>query len=248
MRDGKGTILTIDIGNTAVKTGLYRDGVLVQSVAGVGLGVEAVETMLTFNTVDGICYCCVGSDSNGIITFLRNGKLPYLELTAETPLPIVVDYDRSTLGVDRIAAAVGVSDSEVPALIVDAGTAVTADLVAEGHFMGGNISPGLKLRFRSLNAFTSRLPLVTPDGPCPDFGHDTRTAIRSGVVNGLVSEIVATYEDARKWFENVRLIVTGGDSAFVSELLRHRGLNPETDCGAVGRGLVRIFNYNAPST
>lgn len=197
MYDEKGTILTIDIGNTALKAALFRDGVLSQSVAGIGLGFEAVETMLTFNTVDGICYCCVGTDPDGIADRLRGGEIPFIELKADTPLPITVEYDRTSLGVDRVAAAVGVADPDVPVLVVDAGTALTADLVADGRFIGGNISPGLKLRFRSLNHFTSRLPLVNPYGDCPVFGHNTETAIRAGVVNGMISEIIAAYDYAR---------------------------------------------------
>ena len=155
-----------------------------------------------------------------------------------------MEYDsRNTLGADRVAAAAG-AQTAMPTLVVDAGTAVTEDLVAEGRFLGGNISPGLSLRFRALNGYTSRLPLVGPDGELPDFGHDTVTAIRAGVLNGLLAEIRGVRDMAARRFGNVKILLTGGDAGILSGLLADEGIKVEVDLALVGRGLVRIFNYN----
>lgn len=238
------TILTVDIGNTAVKAALFRDGHPVRSVVGREVGFKDVAGLFGSADVQGICCCCVGCDREGIADKLEDLGVPVLRLTSETPLPIEVDYDRSTLGVDRVAAAVGVSTPDTPVLIVDAGTAVTLDLVAGGRFLGGNISPGLRLRFRSLNAFTSRLPLVSPEGKVAGFGHDTRTAIRSGVVNGLIAEITSAYNSVKNGYENLKLVLTGGDASLIGPMLEECGIPFAADSEAVGRGLVRIYNYN----
>lgn len=240
------TILTIDIGNTAMKACVYEDERLVQSVVGPGADPAAVDTLLAFNTVDGAAYCCVGRDDRGIACRLRGEHaLPVVEVKADTPLPIGVDYgSRQTLGADRVAAAVGAFEPDSPALVVDAGTAVTIDLVADGRFRGGNISPGLRLRFRSLNAFTSRLPLVGPEGEIPEFGHDTLTAIRAGVVRGLVGELAEAYLTARSNYDDLKMILTGGDAGILQPMLAARGVPVTVDAEVVGRGLVRIFNYN----
>ena len=243
LEDENNVLLTIDIGNTAVKAALFCDGHLVRSIVGRDVGFNQVKTLFESSSAEGICYCCVGTDRDAISDKLGSLGVPVMRLTSDTPLPIAVDYDRSTLGVDRVAAAVGVS-SATPVLIVDAGTAVTIDLVADGRFLGGNISPGLRLRFRSLNAFTSRLPRVFPEGDIPAFGYDTRTAIRSGVVNGLIAEITAAYNAVKTKYENLELVLTGGDASLIGPMLESNGVNFIADSEAVGRGLTRIYNYN----
>ena len=80
-------------------------------------------------------------------------------------LPIKVRYKTpETLGRDRLAAAVGANYLQPgkDLLVIDAGTAITYELVdASGSYLGGNISPGMTTRFRALNQFTKKLPLVT---------------------------------------------------------------------------------------
>ncbi|MDE5645907.1 MAG: type III pantothenate kinase, partial [Muribaculaceae bacterium] len=197
-----------------------------------------------YNTVDGVCFCSVGGEEPELGSRLQNAGVPVLRLTSDTPVPIGVEYgSRATLGADRLAAAAGVA-GDTPVLVVDAGTAVTIDLVAGNTFLGGNISPGLRLRFRSLNAFTSRLPLVGPEGELPEFGNDTVTAIRSGVMRGLAGELAAAYMTAQNRFENIKMVLTGGDAAIFQPMLAQRGIDVVADPEAVGRGLVRIFNYN----
>lgn len=244
------TILTIDIGNTMVKVSVFEGLRLIQSASGKVSSsrdlLEMVGSMLTYNSADGAVICSVGKEVEDLIEMLAaEYELPVVELGPSTPLPIEVHYgSRTTLGADRVAAAVGVSNSEFAVLVVDAGTAVTADLVADGCFLGGNISPGLLLRFRSLHDFTSRLPLVGPDGLLDTFGHDTESAIRAGVLGGLLAEVENDYRNAQLLYPDVRLILTGGDAALLAPLLEARGLRPEINAEAVGRGLVKVFNYN----
>lgn len=241
---GRRSILTVDAGNTAVKVAIFQDEHMVHSVTGKVNASEAIDAVLRYNSVDGICYCCVGQEDPGLAAYLAASGLPFVRLDADTHVPIAVEYgSRATLGVDRLAAAVGVS-VEGAALVVDAGTAVTSDLVVDRRFVGGNISPGLRLRFRSLNAFTSRLPLVGPEGELPLFGHDTVTAIRSGVVRGLVGELVSVYESSRRVYDNIKMVLTGGDASVLCPLLEDVGVDVIADPEIVGRGLVRIFNYN----
>ncbi|MGM9817285.1 MAG: type III pantothenate kinase [Lepagella sp.] len=240
-------ILTVDIGNTCSKVTLYCEETPQQW--GV-IGHDACDTsllsdMLAHPEVGGVALCQVGSDPCEIAEMLRRSGLPLLDLTPYTPSPMAIDYATTgTLGVDRIAAAVGVMDDDAPRLVVDAGTAVTCDLVAGCHFIGGNISPGLALRFSSLRQHTSRLPLVDAEGDIRDFGCDTESAIRSGVVGGLVAEIAASYHAALARYDNLQMILTGGDAMFLSSQLERRSIPHRIDTDAVGRGLVRIFNYN----
>lgn len=237
-------ILTIDIGNSAVKTFLYDGESRLCSVVTRSLSAGPVLSLLGLWQVDGIAVCSVRDDDGSIIDALASVGCPVILLDRDTPLPITVDYDRSSIGADRLAAACGVAARDAASLIVDAGTAVTSDLVTGMHFAGGNISPGISLRFRALSAFTSRLPLVSPAGELPMFGHDTATAIRAGVMRSVAAEILAEFNEARSLYNDLSLVLTGGDAALLANLLRDYGLRPVIDSDAVGRGLVRIFNYN----
>lgn len=192
---------------------------------------------------EGAICCCVGQDEGDFVVAAEKLLgMSVMRLTHATPLPIGVEYTTPhTLGLDRVAAAAGAALEAEEALVVDAGTALTLDIVAHDRFLGGNISPGMRLRFRSLNKFTSRLPLVSPVGEVPEFGHDTQTAIRAGVVNGIVAEIIAAYRSATAQFPSLRLLLTGGDADYLAPLIREHGVNPETEHSLVGRGLERIY-------
>lgn len=236
-------ILTIDIGNTAVKGSVFEEGKLLDSVLLETRDPSGLSALFRKYEPQGAICCCVGQDADGFIYDCeRLYGLKMMSLTHQTPLPIVVEYATPlTLGLDRIAAAAGASIEVKRALVVDAGTALTLDIVSDNTFLGGNISPGLRLRFRSLNHYTSRLPLVSPAGDIPAFGYDTQTAIRSGVVSGIVAEIAAAFESAQRKYPGLRLLLTGGDADYLEPLLCQRGLNPEHVGWLVGLGLERIF-------
>ena len=108
-------------------------------------------------------------------------------------LPVDISYDTpKTLGKDRVAAVVAANylKPNKNVLVIDAGTAITYDVIeSSGIFIGGNISPGMTTRFRALNQFTKRLPMVTEREDIPILGTSTETAILGGVVNGIIYEM-----------------------------------------------------------
>lgn len=236
-------ILTVDIGNTCIKGSIFENSELIDSCLLEERDAKLLKPIICRYQPEGAISCCVGGNDDEFVKELEAvyGK-PVMRFSHKCELPIKVNYRTfDTLGLDRIAAAVGAVANCKDALVVDAGTAVTLDLVAGGEFRGGNISPGLRLRLRSLNKFTSRLPLVNPNGDTPRLGYDTATAIRSGVVNGIVSEICSTYKDATEKMPNLALLLTGGDADFFAPLLEQKGLHPQIDHSLVGRGLEEIF-------
>lgn len=240
-------IFTADIGNTAAK-GTVFDGERVLTTRVVdNADPDALFPIASDYNAEGAAFCIVGGSDGDFGARLRAElDIPVMELTPATGLPFKVEYSTPrTLGVDRVAAAAGVIHKYGgDALVVDAGTAVTADIVTGERFLGGNISPGLRLRFRSLNAFTAKLPLVRPEGKLGLWGEDTESAIRCGVVRGLVSEIAGTYFDIRRIYKDIQLIMTGGDADFLKPLIEEKGISCEVNHDLVGLGLVSIYNYN----
>lgn len=253
-------ILTIDQGNTKAKLGVFRisesgsDKLLETYVFEGCPEIEKVAEIIDRHGVEAAIYCSVGHIDVRFIETLR-GLLPkdLLTMTHGTPLPVAIDYDTpTTLGLDRVAAAVGAT-VVVPAqsaVVVDAGTALTADLLISGpgrrpRYCGGRISPGLSMRFRALSEFTARLPLVVAGGDTPIVGRTTEESIRSGVVRGLVAEIEGVYGDYNLE-ENTgetpaAMILTGGDAPLLMPLLEVMAIH-EPHLNDIG--LCEVLKYN----
>ena len=167
-----------------------------------------------------------------------------LEMTQRTAVPIGNAYlTPETLGVDRLAAAVGaVSQVGDNCLIVDFGSAITIDVVEGGVFRGGNISPGVEMRLRALHDYTKRLPKCEPTDENLELGRTTVEAIQQGVMTGITYEIEGyiSYFYARN--VKLSLIFTGGDAKFFVKRIKN-AIFAKYDL--VICGLNRILEYNA---
>ncbi|MGM9701982.1 MAG: type III pantothenate kinase [Prevotella sp.] len=162
-----------------------------------------------------------------------------------TPVPVAMGYDTPlTLGSDRLAAVVGAltmsRGSDI--LVIDVGTCITLDFVnAAGKYLGGNISPGPKMRFKALNTFTSALPMVRREGITPQLGTTTETAIRSGVMNGIRHELEGYIGEFKSKYPNLLVYLTGG---FHIDLHNSEKMRTFADEFLVPRGLNAILQYN----
>ena len=148
------------------------------------------------------------------------------------------------MGVDRIAL-VSSAASQFPnknVLIIDAGTCITYDFINEkGCYLGGAISPGIKMRYQSLHKFTKKLPLLETKLPENLIGGSTEECIHSGVVNGVINEIDSNIDSYRKKNKDLTIVLTGGDVNFLSNRLKN-GIfaNPNF----LLQGLNTILTYN----
>lgn len=171
--------------------------------------------------------------------------VPLLKLNETTALPVENLYETPrTLGYDRMAAVVG-ANARFPGrdlLVIDAGTCITYEFVdAQGRYHGGNISPGLQMRFKALHQFTGRLPLVAAEGRRVPMGKDTDTAIRAGVLKGIEYEMVGYIERMRHKYPELLVFLTGGDDISFDTNLKSIIF---ADKFLVLKGLNRILNYN----
>lgn len=251
------TTLVIDRGNTTLKAGIFRgEECVCHDRIELTDDIASRLTALTEkHSPRAAIYSSVvpgAKAPEGLLERLT-GRRP-LVLSHSTPLPLKVVYRTpQTLGLDRIAAAAGalLMAKEGPRgagfmLVVDAGTAVTIDLVdtAKASFLGGNISAGLSMRLRALHEYTGALPDISPRGEVLPFGADTAGALRSGAVNGITAEIEKAFADATELCGvSGRLVITGGDAGIIAPRLR-RDL-PYSLCPTlVAQGLNSILHYN----
>ncbi len=188
-----------------------------------------------------------------VVNTLHRRSQHFVLFDHNTPVPIVNTYDTpQTLGQDRLAAAVG-AKSLCPnenLLIIDAGSAITYDFVTDkGEYIGGNIAPGLKMRFTMLQRMTKKLPLVDADENelVPLFGKNTRDAIVAGVIRGIAYEVKGYMRTLREKTPHFRTYLTGGHASYIlnnvrTSLSEKREITYEKHLVLIGLNEILIFN------
>jgi len=235
--------LVIDIGNTRVKAAVFEQKELKQSFV-----FDSTQQLLSeiFKKYS-ISKAIIGTVVNGLESFVEQlrEKIPVLLFSANTPTPLKNLYKSAhTLGSDRLAAAVGANtlfrDQNI--LIIDAGTCIKYNFVnTKNEYIGGGISPGLRMRFKALNTFTSRLPLLEPRNFNTLVGTNSNESILSGVEIGIVAETEGIIERYSMQYKGVKVLLTGGDTDFFEKRLKKPIF---ADQNLILKGLNEILEYN----
>jgi type III pantothenate kinase len=216
----------IDAGNTLIKTAIYNGNKLVRTASSAVWTTTFIRGLLDGHpAIRSFLICSTRQVPSWLPDELTNRQIPWMDVRYDMPLPIRIGYKTpETLGNDRIAAAAGAA-ALLPGrnvLAIDAGTALTIDLVtADGLFLGGNISPGMKMRFTALHQNTYRLPEISQQEEIPVIGQSTTEAILAGVVNGIAYEIDNSINSLKNKYNDLAVIMTGGDARYLSRLLKN---------------------------
>lgn len=238
--------LIIDIGNTCVKLVCFNEGKVVEEQRTDKDDAVALQSFCSrYPFSRGIC-SSVSDISEEYSAALSSLPFSMMEFkNGITRVPIINKYNTPlTLGSDRLAAVVGANWLQPgrDVLVIDIGTCVTFDFINSiGEYLGGNISPGPTMRLKALNHFTARLPFVERRGDTPDFGTDTTTAIRSGVMNGIKYEIEGYIHSFLAKYPQLFVYLTGGVHL---NLQFSENLSIFADDFIVPKGLNRILEYN----
>lgn len=229
--------ITIDEGNTSVKLAVFEGNQLVLK-----------ENYVTPNRVEALYKECdrliISSvKSNTIFDSFLNNEYTII-LNSSTPIPISNKYDKLNIGADRIALAIGATETfpNADVLVIDAGTCITFDFInSNKEYLGGSISPGINMRYNALHKYTSKLPLLESVEDIKLIGENTENSIHSGIINGVRSEIDGIIERYTKNFSNLKVIVTGGDIKFFDKALKNSiFVNPNL----LMEGLNKILDHN----
>ena len=214
--------LAIDMGNTRIKVGVFSHDQLIKVFDSFELN-TLPDIVSTHGTEKVIVSSVVAK--HDLKASLQSLDLEVVELTPDLDVPVSNCYDTpKSLGMDRLAGAIG-ANSLFPGqscLVIDAGTTITYDFIDEkGSYHGGGISPGIRLRFQSLNQHTHQLPLLEPQtGEVPLVGKDTANSIASGVVNGVLAEIEGIIRRYELKFPTLKVILCGGDAEYFESKLK----------------------------
>jgi type III pantothenate kinase len=240
--------LVIDLGNTFSKIAVCDGTEIIESVISEKISNKEIAYFINnYSELKGAIISSVVNHSRELIDYLDASFDHFLELTNSTPLPLINLYKTpETLGYDRIAAVSG-AHTIFPGknvLVIDAGTAITFDMItAAGEYIGGNISPGLNMRFKALHKFTSRLPMLSlNDEAVEPLGKTTDEAIISGVVNGIAYEVDGYISALSEKYRKLQVVLTGGDANSFDKRLKN-SIFVLSHLNLVG--LNRILDYNA---
>lgn len=176
---------------------------------------------------------------------LLRSRTRFHKLDHHSKLPVSTPVGKpETIGADRLALVVAAVDlfGAKNNLVIGLGSAVTYNFVNKYHqFLGGGISPGMEMRFRSLEAFTAKLPLVKADWNFPLVGYDTRTNILSGVILGMAKEIDGMIEAYEEKYDNFNALLSGGDALYFSRWMKKKIF---ADPELIFKGLLAISEFN----
>ncbi len=237
--------LIVDIGNSRIKFAWFNVDELVGKCFS-NLFVSELPSEISRLNFDFVFVSASGKNQPEIISLLKQRVRHFRIMDSETPIPLKLKHKTpQTLGLDRKAACVGASVvyPNKNCLVFDAGTALTIDLLLHEHgMMGGNISPGLKLRFQSLHNFTEHLPLLNPAETNFPLGNKTTDSILNGVQLGILFEVEAYIEKYSEEYPDIVPVFTGGDADFFVKNLKN-SIFAQPDLVVIG--LNRILKYYA---
>jgi type III pantothenate kinase len=236
--------LCFDYGNTRRKFAVFNNSNLVEvDVLENGDGAEIREVVEKFKPDRSILSSVVDHDPE--VEDILETSTAFHKLSHLSKFPFTVPVGKpETMGADRIALAAAMVKFYPGKnnLVIGLGTAITYNFINKyNEFLGGSISPGMEMRFRSLSDYTAKLPLVKKDWNFPLIGYDTRTNILSGVILGMAKEIEGTIDAYREKYGNFNVVLTGGDCTYFALHLK----NPIfADPDFLYKGLYAISEYN----
>ena len=181
--------LCIDIGNTSTKAAIYQKNI--QTAYFSDFNDETFYRLQKEHNHLSIIYTASGT--NEALECVLEKALNCHKLSWKSKLPLKLDYHTpETLGGDRLAAAVGAADlfPNHTCIVIDFGTCITIDLVSNQTFLGGMISPGIKMRLDAMHCFTKKLPLVTVNKKITYPGKSTEECMQLGAYQSVKWELM----------------------------------------------------------
>jgi type III pantothenate kinase len=238
------TTLCFDFGNTRMKCAVFSDGAFLAEQVLENDSEETIRALLEQYHPDRSILSSVIHHNPGMETLLA-ATTAFHKLDHHSKVPVTTPVGKpETIGADRLALVVA-AVTLFPGknnLVIGLGSAVTYNYVNKyKEFIGGGISPGMEMRFKSLQAFTAQLPLVKADWNFPLAGYDTRTNILSGVILGMAKEVEGMIEAYEEKYDNFNVLLSGGDAGYFT---RHLKKKIFADPHLIYKGLYAISEFN----
>lgn len=216
--------LVIDIGNTLTKVAVFNNRRISELQVFEQFDVTVLQKCLDEKKIDHAIISSVDKEISDM-EYILEAYCKYYRFSTSMSSRVINHYQTpQTLGLDRFAAVIG-AEAILPSincLVIDAGSCITYDFIDnKKNYYGGSISPGIAMRFQSLNTFTKRLPLIGSDVSfLASYGTDTRSSILSGVQYGIWNEALGFIQSYALKYPDLQIILCGGDVKFFDTRLK----------------------------
>lgn len=238
------TTLCLDFGNTRLKAALFEDDQLTEELV-LPDDSDATITQLLESRKPKKSILSSVIDHHPGLEALLDSKTIFHKLSYQTKLNFTSPIGKpSTIGADRLALAAAAVHF-FPGknnLVIGLGSCITYNFITQSNeFLGGAISPGMEMRFKSMHDYTAKLPLVQKDWNFPVNGYDTKTNLQSGVLAGISFEIDGYIDFYASRYGNFNVVLTGGDAGYFARRLKNKIF---ADLKFLFKGLYAISEVN----
>ncbi|NBW27332.1 MAG: type III pantothenate kinase [Flavobacteriaceae bacterium] len=226
-------LVAVDVGNTRIKVAVFEGSTILEqfNFNSYKLQNELHFILNKYKKASELVVSSVGNISKDIFIEFEN-KVTIHFITSDFHFPFTNTYATpNTLGIDRMILASGavLMFPNQNRLVIDSGTCITYDFIDQNdNYLGGAISPGIRLRFESLHNYTAKLPLLSLESikeqnldRIPIIGNSTFESVNSGVINGVINEIEGFISKYEAVYPKFIIILTGGDAEFLAKRLKN---------------------------
>ena len=241
--------ICFDFGNTRLKAAVFENDSFIEEIVLPNDNLSTVESLLSIHKPLKTILSSVINHNKAIENLLAS-RSKFHKLSHLTRLNFTTPVGKpETIGADRLALAAAAVHFYPGKnnLVIALGSCITYNFINQYHeFLGGSISPGLAMRFKSMQVFTAKLPLIDPHtDPAgwnfPLIGYDTKTNLQSGVIAGITYEIAGFIDSYTVKYDNFNVVLTGGDTTYFAGQLKNRIF---ADSNFLFKGLYALSETN----
>ena len=248
----KSRALLIDVGNTRTKYSVFSDSqelsetkILVRS-QNIAFKSSLTTILKTCSMV--FIASVVEQETNAIVDRIKqyivttDNILQYKVIKVRSQeFGIQCPYKQpEKLGIDRWLTALAVAKrTHIATAIIDAGTAITVDFVHNGKYLGGWISPGLRLLHESLIANTAQIDAATKRLQALQIGDSTEACVNNGCLAAALGIIHGAIVQLERLGSHYQVILLGGDAEYLlaTAKMTHQHITIEQDLVFQGMAL-----------
>jgi type III pantothenate kinase len=217
--------LCFDFGNTRLKVAVFNKDTFTEAIVLPNDELTTIENLLDVHQPQKTILSSV-INHNPAIEDLLAGTTAFHKISHLTKANFTTAVGKpETIGADRLALSAAATHFYPGKnnLIIGMGSCITYNFINQYHqFMGGSISPGMEMRFKAMQVFTARLPLVEAEWNFPIIGYDTKTNMQSGVIAGIAYEMDGFIDEYASKYSNFNVVLTGGDTVYFARRLKNR--------------------------
>jgi type III pantothenate kinase len=236
--------LCFDFGNTRLKVAVFENDEFKEEIILPNDEIVTIQRLMDVYQPEKTILSSV-IDHNPLIEGFLSSKTKFHKLSHLTRANFTIPVGKpETVGADRLAlcAAAVYYFPGKNNLVIGMGTCITYNFINQyNQFIGGSISPGMEMRFKAMQEFTAKLPLVTAEWNFPLIGYDTKTNLQSGVIAGITYEMAGFIDSYAAKYDNFNVVLTGGDTAYFAGQLKKKIF---ADCNFLFKGLYALSETN----